>query len=315
MRFATVCSGIGAEAIAARALGWEPVGFVERSAFPSAVLAHRFPGVCNYGDLTTLEPAELIRAAPTVLFGGTPCQGFSVGGFRRGLDDDRSNLARDFLGLARDLRPRWIVWENVPGALSTNGGRDFGALLGGLEVLGYGFAWRVLDARGFALPQQRARLFLVAHPGGWQGPAAVLLERRALESPGRPLPTPGPDSPDALPRGARVFRKSRRARTAEDFETWLEDGTANTLTAFDAGKARTTHLALDAKGARILTPLELERLMGFPDGWTAVPYRDRALEALDWTRSAALGNSIAVPVVRWIVERIQKVDDLVAPPT
>src|SRR5690606_16597321 len=122
-----------------------------------------------------------------LLVGGTPCQSFSVAGLRGGMADPRGNLALVYLAIANQFRPRWLVWENVPGVLSSNGGRDFGAFLGALEQLGYGWAYRTLDAQYFGLAQRRRRVFVVGHLGGWAGAAAVLLERASLS--GNPPPS------------------------------------------------------------------------------------------------------------------------------
>ena len=177
MRYLSTFSGIEAASVAWEPLGWEPVGFSEIDPFASAVLAHRFPNVRNYGDVTKHESWGVVRGSVDLLVGGSPCQAFSVAGLRKGLDDPRGQLTLVYLQLAARLRPRWIVWENVPGVLSADGGRAFGAFLGGLAELGYGFAWRVLDARHFGVPQRRRRVFLVAHDSGdWERCATVLLE-------------------------------------------------------------------------------------------------------------------------------------------
>jgi DNA (cytosine-5)-methyltransferase 1 len=191
MRYASVCSGIEAATVAWHHLGWQPAFFSEVDPFPCAVLAHRFPAVPNRGDMTKFQewPDEPVR----LLVGGTPCQPFSVAGLRKGLDDPRGNLMLTYLAIARKLRPQWIVWENVPGVLSSNGGRDFGTFLTGLGELGYGFAYRVLDAqyvrtRRFprAVPQRRRRVFVVGYLGNWRPAAAVLFDRDSLS--GHPPP-------------------------------------------------------------------------------------------------------------------------------
>lgn len=178
LTYASVCSGIEAPGIATRPLGWRPLWFAEIAPFPSAVLAHHYPDVQNYGDFTTLIKNP--PASPDVLIGGTPCQSFSVAGLRGGLTDHRGNLALAFMALVDVLRPRWLLWENVPGVLSSNGGRDFGSILGALGKLGYGFAYRVLDAQFFGLAQRRKRVFLVGYSGDWRRPAAALFEPESL---------------------------------------------------------------------------------------------------------------------------------------
>jgi DNA (cytosine-5)-methyltransferase 1 len=179
MNYRSVCSGIEAATVAWEPLGWRALSFSEIEPFPCSVLAHRFPSVPNLGDMTRF--AEWSDDDPTdVLVGGTPCQSFSVAGLRKGLADPRGNLALVYLAIADRFRPRWIVWENVPGVLSSNGGRDFGAFLGALGQLGYGYAYRVLDAQHFGVPQRRRRVFVVGHLGDWRRAAAVLFESESL---------------------------------------------------------------------------------------------------------------------------------------
>lgn len=185
MRYLSVCSGIEAATVAWHPLGWEPTAFAEIEKFPSAVLAHHYPHVPNLGDMTKFK--DWPDATPDVLVGGTPCQSFSVAGLRKGMDDPRGNLALVYLGIADRYRPEWLLWENVPGVLSSNGGRDFGSILGGMAELGYGFAYRVLDAQyvrvdgfGRAVPQRRRRVFVVGNLGSWRRAAAVLFERESL---------------------------------------------------------------------------------------------------------------------------------------
>lgn len=184
IRFGSVCSGIEAASVAWKPLGWRASFVSEIEAFPRAVLAHHHPETPLHGDFTTIRAGEYEPI--DLLVGGTPCQSFSVAGLRGGLADDRGNLALEYLRLADRLRPRWLVWENVPGVLSSNGGRDFGAILGGMVELGYGFAYRVLDAQFFGVAQRRRRVFVVGYLGGWRPPAAVLFERESLS--GHPAP-------------------------------------------------------------------------------------------------------------------------------
>ena len=178
MRYLSVCSGVGTDHIAWEGLGWECVGFAEIEAFPSAILAHRYPEIRNYGDFTTI-PADI--GSIDLLVGGTPCQSFSVAGQRAGLDDPRGNLTLEFARLARRLRARWIVWENVPGVLSSDGGRDFAAILTAFRECGYSVCYRVLDAQHFGVPQRRRRVFVVGYLGDdWRPSAEVLLEQASV---------------------------------------------------------------------------------------------------------------------------------------
>jgi DNA (cytosine-5)-methyltransferase 1 len=409
-----VCSGIEAASVAWESLGWTPVAFAEIEKFPSKVLAHHYPAVANLGDMTRFREWDIERGSVDLLVGGTPCQSFSVAGLRKGLDDPRGNLALTFIAMVEHYRPEWIIWENVPGVLSSSGGRDFGSLLGALVQLGYGFTYRVLDAQYFGVPQRRRRVFVVAHSSGDSRRAAeVLFEPESLRgdstksnrkgekstaSPVSSVDANGIQRPvmyenhpndsritgpvDPIPTVAarwgtgggntplvqHTFRKSRRAQSAEDFETWVSDGVTNTLNCFDLGDIRSVDIVVesfaqnqlgelrtspiastlgtnsnasgrntpmvmhqthafnhqsggDMRGidlreypqlqahqqtsvlhgmaVRRLTPTECERLQGFPDGYT-----DIMPETPDGPRYKALGNSMAVPVMRWIGSRI-----------
>ena len=193
MRFLSVCSGIEAASVAWNPLGWEAVAFSEIEPFPCAVLAHHYPSVPNWGDMTKFQ--EWPDADVDLLCGGTPCQSFSVAGLRKGLADPRGNLMLTFGAIAAKYRPRWLVWENVPGVLSSNGGRDFGAFLGMLGQLGYGFAYRVLDAQYFGVPQRRRRVFVVGCLGDWRRAAAVLFERHSMSGDSAPSRDAGKVAP------------------------------------------------------------------------------------------------------------------------
>jgi DNA (cytosine-5)-methyltransferase 1 len=193
VRYAEVCAGIHASGLAWPE--WECAWVSEIDPFACAVLEQRAPGVPNLGDMTKITDEELQKHGPIdLLMGGTPCQSFSVAGLRKGLADPRGNLALVFLGLAARTRAKWLVWENVPGVLSSGGGRDFGSFLGALGELGYGWAYRVLDAQYFGLAQRRKRVFLVARLGDWRAPAAVLLEPESLRG----------DPPPSREAGSRV---------------------------------------------------------------------------------------------------------------
>ena len=207
MRFGSVCSGIEAASVAWEPLGWKSAWFSEIEKFPSELLAQRYPGVKNLGDMRFI--AEKIRRgsieAPEIIVGGTPCQAFSVAGLRNSLDDSRGQLTLKFVELvnavdearaAIRLGASVIVWENVPGVLSAKG-NAFGCFLAGLAgedepleppgekwsdagcVFGphRAVAWRCLDAQYFGLAQRRQRVFLVWCPGDGADPAAILFER------------------------------------------------------------------------------------------------------------------------------------------
>ncbi len=184
LTYGSVCSGMEAASLAWAPLGWKCAFLSEIEKAPSALLAQRYPDVPNFGDMTKFE--DWPDVAIDLLAGGTPCQSFSVAGLRKGITDPRGSLMLTYGAIAKRYRPTWLFWENVPGVLSSNGGRDFGAFLGMLAELGYGFAYRVLDAQYFNLAQRRARVFVVGYLGDWRPPAAVLFERESLRGDSAP---------------------------------------------------------------------------------------------------------------------------------
>lgn len=158
MKFLSVCSGIEAASVAWAPLGWKAWAFSEIEPFPCSVLAHYYPDTPNLGDMTKFK--DWPDATLDVLCGGTPCQSFSVAGLRKGLDDPRGNLMLTFGAIAGKYQPRWLVWENVPGVLSTNNGKDFASFLDMLEELGYIIDCDILDAQFHGVPQRRRRVFV-----------------------------------------------------------------------------------------------------------------------------------------------------------
>ncbi|GGA50848.1 hypothetical protein GCM10011385_00100 [Nitratireductor aestuarii] len=332
MRYLSVCSGIEAATMAWHPLGWEPVAFSEIEKFPSQVLAHHYPSVPNWGDMTKFQ--EWPNADVDLLVGGTPCQSFSVAGLRKGLDDPRGNLMLTYLAIARRYQSRWLVWENVPGVLSSNRGRDFAAFIRGLEECGYHAAWRVLDAQyvrvdGFAraVPQRRRRVFVVGYLGDWRRAAAVLLEPQGMH--GHPAPSRQAGKAVAPTISARptgggglgtdfdldggliastgdvaVAFNPKAGGNKTIGKSYLEDGTSYTLDTDCTSVA----IATGGWAVRRLTPTECERLQGFPDGFTDI--KPNGKPTADGPRYKALGNSMAVNVMRWIGQRIQHVEKL-----
>ena len=417
MKYLSVCAGIEAATCAWHHMGWKPEAFSEIEPFPSAVLAHHYPDTPNLGDMTKYKEWNL--GAIDLLVGGTPCQSFSVAGLRKGLADPRGNLALVYLGIADLFKPKWIVWENVPGVLSSNGGRDFGSFLGALAQLGYGFAYRVLDAQWFGVAQRRKRVFVVGYLGDWRPAAAVLFESSSLSGNPKPSREKGEDpsgrstvgtitrswskglghnsqdemaimQPVGVPEVMATLLSStagisRPGNAATEHETYIpmieclggqhsnaamdteksptltnamgsggghvplvnqavaqfvdtyngtvQGGVSATLTADMAGPTHSgpkvmqptiihgtqdpcvsdiafaqgrnsggENVMVQSMAVRRLTPRECERLQGFRDDYTLIPWRGK--EAPDGPRYKALGNSMAVPVMRWIGERI-----------
>ena len=409
MRYISLFSGIEAASVAWGPLGFEPVAFSEIDPFPKAVLAHHYPGVPDLGDITKIDWSGYAGSADIVV-GGSPCQSFSIAGTRAGLDG-ASGLMWEYVRAVRELRPEWFVWENVPGALSSSHGEDFRCLLESMDELGYGLAWRVLDAQFFGVAQRRRRVFLVGHLGD-QRAGEILFEPESLRwdttssrekrktltrrtetrtgTPGGDCLTPWDtqsrrvyrsdgvyptldaraDSSPCADRGMNVIAfmpdngpKVRSLAILKEISPTLktdhnpavycasDSGTnsaigldiAPTLTVHDSRSASYVSLpktlqvrsgkAGGGKGAlvqddmsatltcgvqqtlfpgngsvRRLTPVECERLQGFPDDWTDIPYRGKP-HAPDSARYKALGNSMAVPVMRWLGRRISEDDE------
>jgi DNA (cytosine-5)-methyltransferase 1 len=353
IKFGSVCSGIEAASVAWHPLGWEAAWLSEIEKFPSQVLAHHYPNTPNFGDMTKFKEWS-IDSAINVLVGGTPCQSFSVAGLRKGLDDPRGNLMLTYLAIAAKYQPKWLVWENVPGVLSSNGGLDFASLLRGMGELGYGFAYRVLDAQYFGVAQRRRRVFVVGYIGNWRPAAAVLFERHSLS--GHPAPSREKRESTSATITARTgvsrnnYEECLSTYSTPAIGSIREDVLSSCITKNTGGGGETQNPAfvlqtmavaqpigldeeqnamVDAFGTlkartagggfegsvmqanmqvRRLTPMECERLQGFPDGYTDIQLKGKATP--DGPRYKALGNSMAVPVMAWIGKRIQQVEDI-----
>jgi DNA (cytosine-5)-methyltransferase 1 len=388
MNYLSVCSGVEAASVAWKGLGWNPLGFSEIEKFPSEVLQHHYPNVPNLGDMNNYKEWNFGKRSVDLVVGGTPCQSFSVAGLRKGMEDPRGNLALTFCAILDKFRPKWFVWENVPGVLSSNKGRDFGSFLGAVAELGYGASYRVLDAQNFGVPQRRRRVFVVGHIGDWSPTAEVLFEPESLsrhieESRKKRKDTPRDSSlgiDTSGPLAARDYKDmgtdglnktsskmiptiahclettsndysradgfnmipEKSDTTVEVFENHGTDSrvkemgdTCSTVTARwgtggnnvpfalaentigrqplnggngDGYTEKTPMYTLNATGVhgvsnqmavRKLTPVECERLQGFPDNYTNIKEN-----CPDGHRYKAMGNSMAVPVMRWIGERI-----------
>ena len=329
MNYLSVCSGIEAASAAWHDLGWNPIGFSEIEKFPSQVLAHHYPSVPNLGDMTKYKEWQIDPIG--LLVGGTPCQSFSVAGLRKGLEDPRGNLALTYVGILDRFRPKWFIWENVPGVLSSNGGRDFGSFLGALVELGYGFAYRVLDAQYFGVPQRRRRVFVVGCLGDWESASKVLFESESLSGDTKKGRTKKQETSKYAGRGIATICptigcelakqvNNQMVKNAEAFYipepvTYCIQGGGTTSKSSNGSGYKEeqsfTLNVIDVHGiatnlaVRRITPTECERLQGFPDNYTNIKEN-----CPSGTRYKALGNSMAVPVMRWIGERINNYERL-----
>jgi DNA (cytosine-5)-methyltransferase 1 len=410
MNYLSVCSGIEAATVAWHHMGWNPLGFSEIEKFPSEVLKHHYPNVPNLGDMTKYKEWDFGSNRLDLLVGGTPCQSFSVAGLRKGLEDPRGNLALTYVGILDKFRPKWCVWENVPGVLSSNGGKDFGSFLSALVELRYGFAYRVLDAQYFGVAQRRRRVFVVGCLGDWRSAAEVLFESESLSRNIKPssqkkqetsafttssfgsystgvgtiratggdlgggsetLYVPnlanclqttcndysradgfnviamqgnligrdkgGPNGigiselntmytltktdvhaiahafkPELLKRLGEIGSKElcptllanmddNQVATAFGWQNNVNQSMSVNLITPTLDKSKVPAL-FNNMVVRKLTPVECERLQGFPEGYTDIKPKNKATP--DGPRYKALGNSMAVPVMKWIGERI-----------
>lgn len=378
LRYVSIFSGIEAASVAWEPLGWEPLAFAEIEPFPCAVLAERFPHVPNLGSVIDTDWSGY-SGAVDVLVGGSPCQSFSVAGKREGLRGE-SRLMFEYIRAVREVRPRYFVWENVPGAFTSDAGEAFRQLLSEMDELGYGMAWRVLDAQFFGVAQRRRRVFLVGMLGDGAGAAEVLFERDCMRWDNPSSREKRQELARAALHGAqkgggegcltpwdtqasRVYSRNgawptlsshsgraglnRQAVLVSDAPCYAiagnivnraDENGGHQLGVVDADEngafalntadrhavafAKNTRdevrlvngdgsIASDSYVVRRLTPRECERLQGFPDDWTRIAYRGKdAEDCPDAPRYKALGNSMAVPVMRWIGRRMAAYDVL-----
>ena len=299
MIYLSVCSGIEAASVAWEPLGFKPVGFAEIEPFPCELLKQKYPNVKNYGDITQYEKWNAEKF--DILVGGTPCQSFSVAGKRGGSADERGALMYAYLGIVEAYRPRWVIWENVPGVLSSNSGYDFTSFLAGLEECGYGWAYRVLDAQYFGVPQRRRRVFVIGHIDNRTDLAAeVLFEQQGVCGNIAAGSETQKETTVAIGKGVNYFRRGGNFK-------YHKDKKAATLRSSAASDCFDLVLAREKKYIRRLTPLECERLQGFPDNYTQIEWNGKPKDQCpDSHRYKAIGNSMAVPVMRWIGERIER---------
>ena len=334
MRYGSVCSGVEAATVAWRPLGWRCKFVSEIEPFAAEVLKVRLPEVPNLGDFTMIGKGGF-DGDIDLLVGGTPCQSYSYAGLRGGIADPRGNLALEFVRLAERADARWVVWENVVGVLTSGGGRDFAAFLselagwdvevpdGGWRNAGivtyarghFGVSWRVLDARytripSFpgALPQRRRRVILVGCRNRWQSAAEVLLGGELC----------GGDACPSREAWVSAAADAGEGASGECFPIDMMNIEGRTkclkTKCYDeAGSAmytlRSSHVNAVCTPCQMrrLMPIESERLMGFPDGWTDVPWKGKS-HAPDGYRHRVCGNSMCVNVMRWVGERISAVE-------
>ena len=302
-----VCAGIGSFSLAAQRANIPIVAQIEYDKFRTDLLSKCFPETVQLGDLYDIKATDIPQPV-SILAGGTPCPNFSIAGDGSGLDGEDSKLWYEYLRLAQELKPAWVLWENVPNALSTNGGLDFLTILQGLDELGYHVAWRVLDAQYFGVPQRRRRIFLVGHLEDGRA-AKVLFESESVQGSAKTRPKTWDQNTrviGTLTKSASGIARPRGQGAELEFLVYGNQGFGQPYKETKIGRticksddSTNSDLIVFNNFVRRLTPLECERLQGFPDGWTD-GYSDNQ-------RYQMLGDSIAVPVAQWIINRIKEI--------
>lgn len=326
----SIFSGIGGFDLGFRKSGIETVWQVENDSFCQGVLEKHWPNLARFSDVGQfVKTSQFVR--PDILMGGFPCQDLSVAGRRAGLAGKRSGLFHEFMRLAAEFSPRWLLIENVPGLLSSAGGRDMAIVTSTLAGLGYGWAYRILDAQYFGLAQRRRRLFIVCCLGEPARAAKVLFESDCLPGNSAPGRTPGADTAGRVAACLNAggndggFRTepgehlvaATWTRTSHQVDqdspgenhvviayNWQSGGDARHN--FSEGSSPALSVGqVPAVGVRRLTPVECERLQGFPDDWTRWRTQNgKIVKQSDSARYRQLGNAVAVPVAEWIARRI-----------
>ena len=265
--------------------------------FCLTVLQERWPSVTRAKDIREIKIEDV---PPTeVWVGGFPCQDVSVAtmGPRAGLRGKQSSLFFEYARLLREVRPRIFLIENVPGLLSSHGGRDFEIVIRTLAELGYGLGWRVLNSKNFGVPQSRQRVYIVGCRGDWAGPGQILFEPECRE--GHPE--------QSRQNGEKPISPFKKI-FGDPFKGPLVQGIGYCLYACSPRHTGTdwsrTYVSYPEGRVRRLTPLETERVQGFPDGWTIPDSGYSDVDKVDSLRYHALGNAVTVPVAQWIGSRI-----------
>ena len=324
LRYLSLFSGIGGFDLGFDRAGMVCAGQVEYDAAARSVLARHWPDVKRMNDVREVQGDEF--GAIDVICGGFPCQDVSVAGRREGLAGERSGLWFEFRRIVDRAKPRWVVVENVPGLLSSHGGRDFATVVRGLVECGYGVAWRVLDAQYFGVPQPRRRVFIVASLRNGAAAGAIFDAQsaygdKAASGIKEREDYPGDDSgylyghwwngrdvsqtldavlykKQALPEKNRfpavMVPVWQRCDCCEDY--WCN---LHHMHAYDCDCPPVEEFErypYEPGLLRWITPVEAERLQGFPDGHTD--------GQSDSARYRQMGNAVAVPVAEWIGRRI-----------
>lgn len=312
MKVFSLFSGIGGFDLAAKNCGHEIVGACEWDRYARTVYARRFPGVTIHPDATKIDPGTLPDF--DILCAGFPCQAFSTAGKRLGFAESRGEVFYEIIRIARQKRPQFLLLENVRGLLHHDEGRTFAAVLMALDGIGYDAQWQVLDSKYF-VPQARERVFIVGHLRGRRAPEVFPVIGEDEEGAGiRPPPGPSWNGIPTLPVAPTLTNTVAKSSNSSMFvvpktrclnpeahmsnRVYDSRGPSCTLKAHTGGKHGKTGAYLVSDRIRKPTPLEAERLQGFPDHWTDVDGMS------DTQRYIMLGNAVTVPVIEFILRRL-----------
>lgn len=303
MKCLSLFSGIGGFDLALQRQGHEIVGACEIDKYARSIYAKHFPGIRIYEDATKLQSSELPEF--DILCAGFPCQAFSIAGKRLGFEESRGTLFFEIARIAKEKRPGLLLLENVKGLLSHDKGRTFAEILSTLDEIGYDVEWQVLNSK-FFVPQNRERVFIIGHLRGKSKPKIFPITevnqfnadsyRKAQEERKwfRGELVGAIDANYAKGGGSRTMLAWSKSTRDWGTESRIRENEANTLnTGFDGRTQSSMTVVKEYEKVRALTPLECERLQGFPDGWTDI--------LSDTQRYKCLGNAVTVPVIEYIL--------------
>lgn len=296
MRYFSMFSGIGGFELGFPS-NWQCVGFSEIDKYATQVYLRHFNNHKNYGDATAINPIKLPDF--DLLCGGFPCQAFSVAGKRKGFNDTRGTLFFDIARIVAHKRPRYLLLENVKGLLTHDSGKTFQTILRVLTDLGYRVQWQLLNSKDFGVPQNRERVYIIGHTGTVRRPEIFPLttggktinsrnEQRAYKTSDTITARYGTKNGRGTNIAIPVLTPDRHVKRQNGRRFKTNGEVMFTLNTQDR------HGVYDGCNIRRLTPLECERLQGFPDNWTN--------GISDSQRYKCLGNAVTVNVIRAIVQ-------------
>ena len=255
---------------------WECVYSNEYDKYANSVYKKHYER-CDDRDIRTVKTEEI--PDHDLLVGGFPCQAFSMAGKRRGFEDTRGTLFFEIARIAKQKQPRLLLLENVKGLLSHDSGNTFKTILRSLDELGYDCQWQVLNSKDFGVPQNRERVFIIGHLRGTSRPEVFPI------------------------RGSNSNHLEEITKGVSDAQRIYSTKQAKSLKGLGGGLGAKTGLyKIDNLKIRRLTPVECERLQGFPDNWTKYGHDDK--EMSDTQRYKQLGNAVTTNVVTSIVRKL-----------